>query len=150
MKKIIISLTITVILSALFSSITNSVPNSYFLNTMYTVSGIMFSIGMGVICTFIPNKVKNKKYYNIIKNDINKIRNSYVAWFAAVTIIYSTYQILENWQFNLNFSNLQISFNLSFLCFFFTILSICYFCINFFGIQKLIFDIAEKIESEEG
>lgn len=65
-KKLLISC-IVILISIFLSSVFKVRPDNAFMNTMYTISGIMFSIGMGVICTFNPDKIKNMEIFKEIK-----------------------------------------------------------------------------------
>ncbi len=80
-RKLLISSTIFLVLSIICASFFENDPKESFLNTVYTISGIMFSIGMGVLCTLNPDKVKNDVYYRGIKENVISVRNSYIVFF---------------------------------------------------------------------
>ncbi|HBI1354367.1 TPA: hypothetical protein JI406_RS17485, partial [Acinetobacter baumannii] len=92
-NKLLGNVSLFLVISVAVASATSKVPNPSFLNTIYTVSGIMFSIGMGVLCTLNPDKVKNDSIYKAIKSNILDVRNSYLAYFFIISFIYLIYQI---------------------------------------------------------
>ena len=124
-----ISILLTVFISSLFFPEYNDEKMGNLVNTIYTISGIMFSIGMGVICTFNPSGIKNENVYSIIENNIFKVRSSFLFYFALSTILVITQAKI----FTLVMS----------------IIAIIYYIINFQAIQKLNLDIAKRIIQEE-
>lgn len=140
-KKLTIS-TICFITSLILSYFFKIKISESFINTLYTVSGIMFSIGMGVICTFNPEKVKNKAYLINIKSNLTKVQSSFFFYFLLLTASYSLYQIFPE------LSPVKISkYLIVDLSLFTPILAgscILYFVVNFITIQKLSFRIAER------
>ena len=79
-KKHGIIIFVFIVLSIIFSSlIKEKKPIDSFMNTIYTISGIMFSIGMGILCTTNPDKIKNIQIYMQVKESTyyfhNKICN---------------------------------------------------------------------------
>lgn len=119
--------------------------NIEFINTIYTISGIMFSIGMGVVCTMNPDSIKNKDSYHRIINNIIEIRNNFLFWFGLVSIFYIALQVISKKQYKFYIFSHFITFDLYFFCIALNILSTIYYVVNFIGIQKLTFDIYNKI-----
>ena len=143
-KRIAVSLT-ALIISIIVASLTEARPNAAFMNTIYTVAGIMFSIGMGVICAFNPSKIQNRNYLTSIKNNITSVRNIFIKHFFFISIGYLIYQIYPSANYSINYKFLRIDFSLSLVLSAFIITSIVYFIVNFIEIQKLNFDISERI-----
>jgi len=119
--------------------------NIEFINTIYTISGIMFSIGMGVVCTMNPDSIKNPGIYNTIRKNIIEIRDNFLFWFGLISIFYITLQLLPKEQYKFYIFSHSIIFDLYFFCIALNILSTIYYVVNFIGIQKLTFDIYNKI-----
>ena len=69
-KKLLLNVSIFLVISVAVGSLASKSPDSSLLNTIYTVAGIMFSIGMGILCTLNPDRVKNDAYYKAIKSNI--------------------------------------------------------------------------------
>ncbi|MEG2262942.1 MAG: hypothetical protein RSC68_01050 [Acinetobacter sp.] len=115
------------------------------MNTVYTISGIMFSIGMGVLCTLNPDKVKNNIYYQEIKNNIIDVRNSYIAYFVLISTVYLVFQLYPAAKIDLyQIKNFVITAKVSYAVIALNILGILYFIANFIEIQRLGFEISDK------
>ncbi|MFK5080645.1 hypothetical protein, partial [Glaesserella parasuis] len=108
---------------------------------------IMFSIGMGIVCTFNPSAIKNPQIFKRVKENIANVRNSFLMYFSLATITFLISQIVHS--HTLSAIELTIIFNPETVALLFSLISLIYFIINFLTIQKLIFDIAEKVMKEE-
>ena len=51
--------------------------NDYYMNTLFTILGIMFSIAMGLLITFNLQGIKNKRIIDLLRSNIKKVRHSY-------------------------------------------------------------------------
>ncbi len=148
-KKLLVNVSLFLVISIAVASATSKIPSTSFLNTIYTVSGIMFSIGMGVLCTLNPDKVKNDAYYKAIKANVLAVRDSYLVYFFIISIIYLIYQIYPEANFIKSFGKVQVTFDLAFATLFLNILGILYFIANFMQIQKLGLDISDRVRESE-
>lgn len=142
-KKILLSI-IFLVLSVVIASVWSVKLDSTFINTIYTISGIMFSIGMGVICTFSPDKIKNIQLFSRVKENIITVRNSFLFYFALVSFFYLLCLLCSNFEKTIFISDIKLVFNLSVFLLGQIILSIIFFITNFLEIQKLNFDIVER------
>lgn len=150
MKKLIALNLLMVLLSILTASLMgDAVPSASFLNTIYTIAGIMFSIGMGLICTFNLDRIKNPKFYKVFKKNIIDVRNLYIAYFGVISFGYILYQLFPNLETNFAIKEINIVVNLAYIEVAITVLSIIYFIKNFIAIQKLSFEINEKSSSTQ-
>lgn len=113
------------------------------LSTFYNVSGIMFSVGLGLIVSLNYSDVKNKNYLTSIRKNISKIRNIFILYFMIITIMFLF--VGKDISINIYFS--EISYNVIFSVF--SIYTIIYFIVNFLQIQKLNDDISDKKNQEE-
>lgn len=125
------------------------------LSTIYNVSGIIFSVGMGLIITFDLNNIKNVQYIRAIRRRLNVIRNAYILFFSISTVLYIS--VFFTSEFNLSiyiylYKNITILFNtnifIQYLNLIFCLFSIAYFIVNFIQAQKLKDDICDKIHSK--
>lgn len=66
-------------------------------NTLFTIVGIMFSIGMSIAVTSNTSVVVNRKIRNSLRDEINRIRNLFISCFSIVAFIYVLNIILSNW-----------------------------------------------------
>lgn len=104
---------------------------------------------MGVLCTLNPDKVKNDVYYKAIKGNVLDVRDSYLVYFFIISFIYLVYQIYPEANFIKSFGRFQITFDLAFATLFINILGILYFIANFMQIQKLGFDISDRVRESD-
>lgn len=147
---------IIILILALLGSITFGYKvDDFLMNTIYTVSGIMFSIGIGLIVTFNFQGVKNKSYILTIRSNLNKVRNNYISFFVLSTISFILENYLSKIESKINSENIglqminigeNIKFSMNFSMFLFLLIlfSIAYFIINFLELQKLNNDIFDK------
>jgi hypothetical protein len=122
-------------------------PDDFFISTLFNVSGVMFSVGLGLIVTFNANGVKNKTYIKQIRRDVARVRNSFIKYFAISSVFY----LMEKYLRDNNLSSLiipikgfQIHLNCSLFICLFMLYSMAYYIINFLNIQKLNNDIFDK------
>lgn len=135
-------------ISLILSSTISIELDAFFLNTFYTVSGIMFSIGIGLVVTFNLQGIKNKSYIDEIRKNLNYVRNSYIQYFSLTTIcfIIDNYLRTENIDTTLKFSNkFSLPFNVQLFFFMIILYSIGYFIVNFLELQKLNNDIFDRM-----
>lgn len=151
MIKLIVSTLCLLLVTLVASTLWEVRPDSFFASTVFTVAGIMFSIGLGLIVTFNPAGVKNQSYLRSIRSNIARVRNSFLCNFGLTTVYYIINQYVAKYEFKLTSHwDFSIKFSPSiFLCLL-MIYSSIYFIINFIALQKLnndIFDVVNK-ESE--
>lgn len=123
--------------------------DDFFMYTIYTVSGIMFSIGLGMVVTFNLQGIKNKTFISKIRQNLNSVRNRYIRYFAISTVCF----ILEKYLRQADLSVVKVSvsegfilsFNASAFLFLVMLYSILYFIINFLALQKLNNDLFDKL-----
>lgn len=111
-------------------------------NTLFTIVGIMFSIGMSIAVTSNTSIVVNKSVRKSIREEINRIRDLFISCFAVVASIYVLNIIFENW--TLHVYGYKI-FNLGIFQLIFQLYSIAYFVINFKSLQNLNNQIGDAI-----
>ncbi len=144
-KRLLISIVLVLILATCLSSFIQKDLDSSFINTIYTIAGIMFSIGMGILCTLNPEKVINETYYKAIRNNVIDVRNTYLLYFFILSIAYLAYQLDPLFSFKLGtVGNISIIFKTSFAAILINILGVLYFIANFMDIQQLGFDISDR------
>lgn len=148
--KIVIQLIISFLLSLGISNVSGYQPNESTLNVLYTVAGILFSVGSGLIITFVPNGVKNSKYIIEIRKTLNYVRNCFFIEFSIITILYVFFSVPS--KTSIYIVNLYNETNLKIDLMLFTgivlLISLPYFMINFLAIQKLNYDIFDRVTSE--
>ena len=126
-------------------------PDDFFVNTIFTVSGIMFSVGLGLIVTFNISGVKNQKHIKQLRGNIDKVRNSFLKYFLISTVCYILDYYLRQKALNIttiNIKNFQFELNWSVLFCILMLYSIVYYIINFIEIQKLNNSIFDKTSEQ--
>jgi len=148
MKKALLKICIIIICTVVYSSITLLRPNSTFTSTVFNISGIMFSIGLGLIVTFNLTGVKNKNYIKKIRQNIKHISQLFIIHFSLASICFLLNSIDNSSKNIVIYSHLHVRFNLSVAYNIVIIYSIIYFIINFLAIQTLKDDIFDKTNEE--
>ncbi len=125
-------------------------PNNALLSTLYTVCGIMFSIGISLIVTFNLSNIRNKNYLTIIRRNLTYIRNSFMWHFTIATLAFvgESYLPVEN--LNLYVFQTKNGIQLNWWTIFFVLIlfAIIYFIMNFLALQRLTTDIYDRINEE--
>lgn len=149
MRKIVLSSLIILVITTLASSVWDIRPDSFFSSTIFTIAGIMFSVGIGLIVTFNPSGVKNKDYLIQLRSNIEHIRNSFLIHFCLLSVYFIINQYVADKKFDLHFKvHFEITFSFSILFCLLMIYSSIYFVVNFLEIQKLNNDIFDRLNSE--
>lgn len=125
---------ISVLLSYIFNtfSITENVAN-----TLFTIAGIMFSIGTSLVVTINTSGIKNRTIRDGIRFNMKSIRNKFIVSFgfaALIFIIYILFPNLKNEYYNKSWFLLILEAYI-----------IIYFIINFISIQELHEQIEDAI-----
>lgn len=149
MKRMIASTLFVLALTTLASTAWAIRPDGFFSSTVFTVCGIMFSIGLGLIVTFTPNGVKNRSYIIEIRKNITNVRNSFLIHFSLASVCYVLNQYFYNKEFKFQlFNYIDITFSVSiFLCLL-MIYAAIFFIVNFIQIHKLSNDIFDAVNKE--
>lgn len=149
--KTVIRILLVFILFIIISLVCYLHPDEFFVNTIFTVSGIMFSVGLGLIVTFNIGGVKNKKHIQQLRNNINRVRNSFITYFLVTTVSYILDKYLRDAKIISTFihiRNFKIELNWSVFFCFLMLYSIVYYIVNFIEIQKLNNDIFDKTNEQ--
>lgn len=122
------------------------------LSTIFTINGIMFSIGLGIVSNFNLQGIRRKEYITTIRKNINLVRNSFIRFFSVsslsfILVSFASKDAVYNYErFNLtfNFKDIATMFSLLIMTY-----SIIYFIYNFIKIQDLSQSIFDRILEEE-
>lgn len=140
----IASFIISTLLSYLFPLI--HVDNAV-LSSLYTVSGIMFSIGMSLLVTSNTTGVENDKIRNNIRENVILLRRNFILSFLLSTILYMSVFIFGKEEKN---PYIQCPFiNYTLILSLFILYTIAYYIFNFVSLQKLNNDIEDQIRKEK-
>lgn len=132
------------------------IDTQFLLSTIFTINGIMFSIGLGLISNFNLQGIKKKSYLRDIRKNISSVRNSFIWLFvlsAASFILTNFFKAVQ--LYNGDFSywgydfSLSIKFDIAIFSLLFMSFSILYFIYNFIEIQNLNDEIVDRIIEEQ-
>lgn len=122
-------------------------------NTLYTLSGIMFSVGMSLVVTMSTQGIHNKEAKVEVQNKIQKLLMKYVLYFSILTLLYILLPSeKEDDIFSpLHFSIIQVAFvwNYAFSFVIFSIFSMIYFIINMLSVRRQNNEIERLIDEEQ-
>ncbi len=116
--------------------------NNTTLNTLYTVAGIMFSIGMSLSVTSNTSGVRNKTIRNRIRKNMKQVRNFFIYHFLSTSLFYIIYLYKET----INIK--AFTYKIDVLALVLIIMSIIYYIVNFIAIQRLNEQIEEAINEQ--
>lgn len=96
MRKII-NILIFAFLSVLISVFTDIKADVFFASTLYTISGIMFSVGASMIVTFNLSGIKNQDFLVRIRQNLCDVKKSFIFYFLVASISYIVqYYLIKN------------------------------------------------------
>nr|DAP01784.1 MAG TPA: hypothetical protein [Caudoviricetes sp.] len=125
--------------------------NDYYMNTLFNILGIMFSIAMGLLITFNLQGIKNKRIIDLLRSNIKEVRHSYIKYFAFSTLFYLLEKYLRDKGSNLyafSIREISITINFSLITVVILVYSIIYFIINFIAMQKLNDNLYDEVNSK--
>ena len=126
---IIVSVVLSIITSVLFPNL--CVGNST-VNTLFTIAGILFSVGASLLVTSNASNVPNEKFRRNIRNEVSSILRKFLFCLFVITAFFVLLETkmeipVSDW-FVWHISNFLLFANL---------FAIFYFAINFIKIQAI-------------
>lgn len=140
MKKLIIFLSCSIAAAVGTSFLIDTATPEAMLNTLYTVAGVVFSVGMSIAISPKTDEVTNVEAKHRIKRLYQNARNSFIAYFAFDTLLF----VLSGLKFC---GKIHTIFSVS--CTIFTLLSVGYFVYNFIRLQEFGDEIEDQILKEK-
>lgn len=121
-----------------------------FLNTLYSVIGIMFSVGISQILSINTQNIKNVNAKRSIQGKLKKIMKKYIIHFIIVTIIYIATACKGDFQ-TLNFVlfEKEYIFNYSLSVAVVEIICIMYYIVNMKSMRDECYKIENIIDKEQ-
>lgn len=120
--------------------------NAGVLQTLFTILGIVFSLGMGLLVSFKLSEVKNDKIRKLMRDSLSHTLKLYVGDFGLTSLIFLLSILIYNGKVLKIIDNISIDYSLSAICV--CVTSIAYEVYNFTKIDKLNIDIEEEIINE--
>lgn len=126
---IIVSAILSVITSVLFPNI--SIGDGT-ISTLFTIAGILFSVGASLLVTFNASNVPNNKFRRNIRNEVSLILKKYLFCLFVITTFFIFFDIkkdmpIKDW----------FVWHISHFLLFINSFAIIYFAVNFIKIQSI-------------
>lgn len=142
--RIIFITTVSIILSSVLPKYTYS----NLISVFYTVAGIVFSIGVGVVSGFDLSRIKNKSYLEKIRLNIISTRNSFILFFIYATFTLLLSQYLKEFDLSYQIKGVVVKFDFETFALCSILFSIIFFIVNFIEIQNLRDQITDRLLEE--
>lgn len=139
-KNFLVYLLFSIVVAALLSIFTKIEVDGGVLNTLYTVAGVIFSVGMSIAISAKTERVAKERNRKAIRDSYKTVRNSFMLLFGISTILFIIAQAYTIEKFPAA---------LDLLCAIFIFVSIVYYIYNFIKLHKLGEDIEDQILKEE-
>ena len=110
------------------------------LGTIYTVAGVIFSVGMSIAISPKTDSVANEKMRIAIRSSYLRVRNSFMYLFSICTILFILAEVLT-------IKALPSFWDI--LCMVFILVSVVFFIYNFTMLQKLGEQIEDQVLKEK-
>ena len=135
MKRSIAYLVVSFIAAGALAAFTSIEVSTTVLNTIYTVAGVIFSVGMSITISPKTERVTNEKMRRLIRSSFLRVRDSFLFLFGISSVLFILSEILSIDKYPTFFV---------LLCALFLILSIIHYVFNFISLQNL----GEQIEDQ--
>lgn len=121
------------------------------IGTLFTVVGVIFSVGMSLIISVSSTGVKNKDARIIFRSQLSQIRTRFIIVFVLLSLFFillpkdGSTELIDLWKIkNVTIKLSSNIFQVSCL-----LLSILYYIVNFYSIQSSLYDLQDRIENGE-
>lgn len=117
------------------------------ISTLYTVVGILFSVGMSLIIAISVSNVKNLEARTIYRSQLKYIRTQFISIFVILSILFI---VLPKDQSNIIILTCDnpIKFSCNIFIVTLLMLTIVYYIANFFSIQTSVYELEDRIDAE--
>lgn len=138
-KKVLAYLAFSVLVAGLLAVFTEFTVEDGVLNTLYTVAGVIFSVGMSIAISAKTDQVTKVNKRKAIRVSYKTVRNSFMLLFGISTLLYIVAQA---------YTIAKYPAALDLLCVAFIFVSIVYYIYNFVRLHRLGEDIEDQILKE--
>lgn len=121
------------------------------IGTLFTVVGVIFSVGMSLIISVSSTGVKNKDARIIFRSQLSQIRTRFIIVFVLLSLFFillpkdGSTELIGLWK--IKSVTIKLSSNIfQVSC---LLLSILYYIVNFYSIQSSLYDLQDRIENGE-
>ena len=153
MKRYIVLLIVYILAGFLLVFLTT--PSSL-VNTLYTVAGVMFSVGMSLIVAVNTQNIRHPESKKSVQQKLHRLMVKYIANFLVLTTIYaitlafkeSEKEIFRALSFKVK--DIVVSFNYPAALVAVEIVCILYYIINMMETRKQYYEIERLVDEEQG
>ena len=124
------------------------------ISTLFTVVGVMFSVGMSLVVTMSTQNIHYPKAKKMVQATINGLIRNYIFCFVVLTICFAVallFKVENNDAFQvcqINIFNRQWTFNYPFVVLVYSVYSIIYYIFNMSAIRTQNYKIECQIDEE--
>lgn len=152
MKRLVFTILISFVLGLLAPYILTIKIYSNLINTLYTVAGILFSVGMSIVVTISTQDIHNQEAKKEVQAKINTLLVQYIAYFVALTIFYVLIPSSEDKQPFLDIiiviKQIEIDWNYSLSYLLLLLFIMAFFVYNMMKVRRQKDEIEQIIDSE--
>lgn len=148
--KVVVGITISVLFAVVLPSFLSlDGPDKDAVNTLFTVVGVIFSVGMSLIISISMSGVKNKEARAIFRSQQKSIRSKFIWVFVILSLCYVLMPIDDNGKIVElgDFRDIQLKASFSVFMTVSLLLSIVYYIVNFYSIQSSVYEMEDRIDS---
>ncbi|MGL5228589.1 MAG: hypothetical protein ACRC77_10425 [Bacteroidales bacterium] len=118
------------------------------VSILYTISGIMFSVGLSVVATFNMQGVVNPDFVRQIRKILSGLLNKFIIYFIISSAAALCEMILSEMSRSI-ISIGKIKINISVFCIMTILYSVAYFIVNFRAIYRLNAELFDEINKKK-
>ena len=147
--KIIIVLFVSFAIAVVFPTFLNSiVVDESVISTLFTIVGIIFSVGMSLIISVSTSGVKNKEARSVFRKQLSDIRFRFIATFIILTTLYIILPIGNNKEVCdiAQIRDVTIRISNHFFMVICLFAGIIYYIVNYYSIQSSIYELEDRID----
>ena len=147
--KIIVGLVVSAFIAVLLQTYLNFHDiDTGVISTLFTVVGVIFSVGMSLIISVSTAGVKNKEARSVFRSQLSKIRTRFIAVFVILSFMFVLLPIKGDSAIWCLFKvkELDIEFNNGVFLISNLLLSIIYYIVNFYSIQTSVYEMEDRID----
>lgn len=152
MKRLVLSIVFSFLLGLIIPLLLSISIFPPLTSTLYTVAGILFSVGMSIVVTMSTQNIRNVEAKKEVQIKIHSLLKEYVEYFVVLTLYYVLMPSVEDkspysdFSFVIGGDQIVWSYSLSFVAF--TVFQMSFFIYNMFHVRMENNEIERIIDSE--
>lgn len=148
--KVVVGIIISVLFAVVLPSFLSlDGPGRDAVNTLFTVVGVIFSVGMSLIISVSTSGVKSKEARAIFRSQLKSIRSKFIWVFVILSLCYVLMPLDDNSKILElgDIRDIQLKSSYSIFMTVSLLLSIVYYIVNFYSIQSSVYEMEDRIDS---